>query len=132
MNQHVSQTVCQLNSMSEEQLLGWTAVSWTTFQLIIIIVVIIKTSSTFPSWKNKIVYKLHTQSHKHLRHGKTEKQTQGSNERLTAPLNPSNFPVSNTVWVRSPHTSLGRQETPCKLGRSTPWYLTLDTYTPWY
>ena len=28
---------------------------------------------------------------------KTEKQTQGSNQRLTSPLNPSNVPVSTTV-----------------------------------
>ena len=34
------------------------------------IIIIIKTSSTGPSGKNKIVYKSLSQSHKHLRHGK--------------------------------------------------------------
>ena len=63
----------------------------------IIIIIIIKTSSTDPSGKNKIVYKLLTQPHKHLRHGKTEKQTQESSQRLTALLNPSNVSESNTV-----------------------------------
>ena len=38
--------------------------------IIIIIIIIIKTSSTGPSGKNKTVYKLLTQPHKHLRHGK--------------------------------------------------------------
>ena len=52
----------------------------------LIIIIIIKTSSTGPSRKNKIVYKLLTQPHKHLRHGKTEKQAKGSNQRLTAPF----------------------------------------------
>ena len=55
--------------------------------IIIIIVIIIKTSSTGPSGE-KIVYKLLT---------KTEKQTHGSNQRLTAPLKPSNVRVPNTV-----------------------------------
>ena len=35
---------------------------------IIIIIIIIKTSRTGPSWENKIVYKLLTKPHKHLRH----------------------------------------------------------------
>ena len=35
---------------------------------------------------------------------KTKKQTEWSNQRLTASLNPSNFPVSNTVQGRSFHT----------------------------
>ena len=39
----------------------------------IIIIIIIKTSSTSPSGKNKVVYKLLSQRHKHLRHGKREK-----------------------------------------------------------
>ena len=38
---------------------------------------------------------------------KLKKQTRGSHQRLIAPLNLSNVPVSG-------------QETPCKLGRSTP------------
>ena len=65
--------------------------------IIINISIIIETISTGPSGKNKIVYKLLTQPHNHLRHGNTEKENQGSNQRLTAPLNPSNVPLSNTV-----------------------------------
>ena len=33
--------------------------------------------------------------------------------------------VKHTVWKVIPHTSMGREETPCKLGRSTPWYFEL-------
>ena len=40
----------------------------------IIIIIIIKTSITGPSWKNKIVYKLLSQPHKHLRHRKLKKR----------------------------------------------------------
>ena len=56
-------------------------------------IIIIKTSSTDQSGKNKIVYKLLTQPQKQLLHGKTEKQIQGNNQQLTASLNPSNVPV---------------------------------------
>ena len=66
--------------------------------IIIIVIIIIKTSSKGPSGKNTIVYKLLSQPHKHLSHGKLKKSTtQGSNQRLTAPLNPSNVLVPNTV-----------------------------------
>ena len=41
--------------------------------LICLISVIINTSSTGPSEKNKVVYKLLSQTHKHLRHGKLKK-----------------------------------------------------------
>ena len=61
-----------------------------------IIIIIIKTSRTGPSVKNKIVYKF-SQPHKHLRHGNLKNTTQGSNQRLTAPLNPFNVPVLNGV-----------------------------------
>ena len=37
------------------------------------IIVIIKTSSTGPSGKSKVAYKLLSQPHKHLRHGKLKK-----------------------------------------------------------
>ena len=56
------------------------------------------------SGKGKNVHKLPTQPHKHLHYGKIEKQTQPSNQRVIAPLNPSNVPVSNTVQGRSFHT----------------------------
>ena len=51
-----------------------------------IINIIIKTGSTGPSGKNKIVHKLLMQPHKDLHHRKTEKQTQESNQWLTTPL----------------------------------------------
>ena len=54
--------------------------------------------------KTKIVYKLLSQPHKHLHHGKLKNRTQGSNQRFTAPLNPSNVHVPNTVQGRSFHT----------------------------
>ena len=38
-----------------------------------IIIIIIKTSSTGPSEINKVVYKLLSQPHKHLRQGKLKK-----------------------------------------------------------
>ena len=57
-------------------------------------IIIIKTSSTGSSGKNKIVYKLLLQPHKHQLHGKLKNTTQGTNQRLTSPLNPSNVPVS--------------------------------------
>ena len=65
--------------------------------------IIIKTSSTGPSGKNKIVHKLLSQPHKHLTTENWRAPTQGSNQRLTAPLNPSSIPVSNTVLGRSFH-----------------------------
>ena len=43
------------------------------FLNLIIIIINIKTSSTGPSWKNKVVYKLLSQPHKHLCHGKLKK-----------------------------------------------------------
>ena len=57
------------------------------FQKTFIIIIIVKTSCTGPSGNNKIVYKLLSQSHKHLRHGKLKNTTQGSNQGLTALLN---------------------------------------------
>ena len=56
--------------------------------------------------KNKVVYALLSQPHKHLRHGKQRCTTQGSNQRLVGPLNlprircqtsGAKHPVSNTL-----------------------------------
>ena len=41
---------------------------------LIIIIIIIKTSSTGPSGKNKIAYKYLLKHHKHLRHEKLKKK----------------------------------------------------------
>ena len=46
-------------------------INWLLVTLVIII--IIKTSSTGHSGENKVVYKLLSQPHKHLRHGKQKK-----------------------------------------------------------
>ena len=37
------------------------------------LIIFIKTSSTGPSWKNKVVYKLLSQHHKHMHRGKLKK-----------------------------------------------------------
>ena len=44
-----------------------------------------------------IIVIISTYYYKYQSPGKSEKQTQGSNEQLTATFNPSNVPVSNTV-----------------------------------
>ena len=78
------------------------------------IMIIIKTSCTCPSGKNKAVYKLLSQPHMHL-------GQQGSNQRLTASPEPiQRFGIKHSVWKVILHSNLGRQETPCKLGRSRP------------
>ena len=64
-------------------------------------IIIIKTSCTGSSGE-KNVYKLLTQPHKHLLHEKTEKQTQGSNQRLTAPWNPSNVRCKTQQQTHEP------------------------------
>ena len=59
------------------------------------IIIIFKTNNTGPSGKNKIVHKLLSQPHKDLRQEKMNKHDLRSYQRLTAPLNSSNVPVSN-------------------------------------
>ena len=56
-----------------------------------------------------------------------ENTTQGSNQWLTAPFNPSSVPVTNTVQERSFHirTWAGRKNL-AKLGHSTHWYFNLQ------
>ena len=77
------------------------------------IIIIIKTSSTGPGGNCEVVDKL-LNSFGTLQAPaprKTEENTtQGSNQRLTAPLNPSSFPVSNSVGKVIPHSNLSRQE----------------------
>ena len=64
----------------------------------IIIIIIMKTCSTGPSGKNEIDLKIACATlQAHVQRKQNENQTQGSNQRLTARLNPSNVPVSNTV-----------------------------------
>ena len=57
--------------------------------------------------ENKIINKLSLQLHKHLRHKKIKDTPQVSNQRLTAPWNPPNVPVSNTVSRRSFYIQTG-------------------------
>ena len=65
--------------------------------MVILDIIIIKTSSTGPGGKSKLFKNyLRNPSIKQQRHWNTEKQTEGSTKRLTAPLNPTNHPVSNT------------------------------------
>ena len=65
---------------------------------------IMKTNSKGASGKNRIVYKLRSQPHKHQRHGKVKKSTaQRSNQQFTASLNPSSVPVPKTVYEKSFH-----------------------------
>ena len=76
--------------------------------IIIIIIVIIKTSSTGTRGKNKIAYKLLSQPHKHLRHGKLKnKDTEATNDWLLA-LAHQRSGVKNGVGKVIPHASLGR------------------------
>ena len=67
--------------------------------IIIIIIIIIKTNEISPTGKNKIVYKLPSQPHKHMLHGKLIKTQvmEATNGWLHASFNSSNDPVSNTV-----------------------------------
>ena len=53
----------------------------------IIIIIVIKTSSTGPSGKNNVVYKLMSQPHKHLRHGKW-KRNSGKQPTIDCTLEP--------------------------------------------
>ena len=50
------------------------------FTLTIVIIINIKTSSPGPSWKNKIVYKLISQPHKHLCNRKLKKLREATND----------------------------------------------------
>ena len=88
------------------------------FIIIIIIIIIIKTSSIGPSRKHKAVYNSFRNP---TRTCITEKEnaTQGSDQPLTAQLNLSSVPVSNSVGV-IPHSNLSWQERPSKSGRFTP------------
>ena len=67
------------------------------------IIIIIKPEAQAQVGKIKNVSKLLSKPHKHLRPGNQKNTTHGSNRRLTAPLNPSNVQVSNTVYGRSFH-----------------------------
>ena len=74
------------------------------------LLLLLKPTATGQSGENKIAYKLLSQPHKHLCHRKLKNTTQGSNQRLIAPLNPSNAPVSNTsVGKVIPHMSMGQR-----------------------
>ena len=60
-------------------------------------IIIIFVSLLLLNWKNKIGYKITFATAQAPAPRKIEQQTQGSNLRFTAPLNPFNFLVSNTV-----------------------------------
>ena len=67
----------------------------------LILLLLLKPAAQAQAWKTEIVYRLFSQPHKHMRHGKQENVTKASNQRLTAPLNPSNVPASNTLYRES-------------------------------
>ena len=80
-----------------------------------IIIIIIKTSSTGPSGKDKIVYKLLTQPHKQLHHAKLKNKLREATNEIDWPLKTIwLFGVKLNVGKVIPHTSLGQQETPYK------------------
>ena len=61
-------------------------------------IIIVKTSTTGQSGKNKIVHQMLSQPQAPAARKTEENTTQGSNQRLTAPLNPSSVPMSNTMY----------------------------------
>ena len=67
-----------------------------TLPAYIIIIIIIKTSSTGPDGKTELFINCLCNPTSTCA-TENKKQTQWSNQQLTAPLNPSNVPVSNTV-----------------------------------
>ena len=98
------------------KIVGYRNINWKSgsYQLKMKIIIIIKTSRTGPSGKNNVVSKFLSQPRK-----TEENRTQGSNQRLPAPLNPSSVPVSNTV--QEGHSTIepepaGKTQ---QLGRST-------------
>ena len=89
--------------------------------IVIVVIIIIKYSSTGQSGKKQIVYELLSQPHNHMRHRKREKNNWGKQSTFDC-----SFPCqTQCIGKVIPPTSLGRQETPCKLGRSTLWYFEL-------
>ena len=81
---------------------------------------LIKTSSTGPSEKSKVVYKLLSQSHEHLRHGK-RKHNSGKQPAVDCTLEPiQRSGIKHSVRKVIPHSNLTRHERPSKLGPSIP------------
>ena len=83
------------------------------------IIIIIKTSAE-PKWEKQDVWKLISQTHKHLRHGKLKKRQlkEATNGNFT--LKPKQRSgAKQSVGKAIPHMNLGQQETTYKLGRST-------------
>ena len=76
-----------------------------------IIIIIIKTSDTGPSEKNKIVYQLISQPYKYPNWTETENNTT---------FHPRFRCQTLGIGTVIPDRNLGRQERPCKLGRSAP------------
>ena len=90
------------------------------------IIIIIQTSGTLTSGENKILYELHLQSHKYQRRGKQEETLPGEQPTVDCALKPvQRFSGKHTVGKVIPHTNLAKQETPCKLGCSSPCHLEL-------
>ena len=89
--------------------------------IIITIIIIIKTCSTGSSGKNKVVYKLLSQPHKQIGHGKLKKTHLREAPAVDCTLEPiQRSGIKHSVGKVIPHSNLGRQETPCKSVSSTP------------
>ena len=94
--------------------------SWQNVRVIIIII-IIKTSSTGQGGKTKLLYKLLSQPHKHLRHEK-QKKTQ-LRETTYAWLRPWTHPAFQyQIQCNEGHSTFepGQAENTLQIGRSTP------------
>ena len=76
--------------------------------------------------KNKIVYKLLSQTHKHLRNGElitTQLMEATTVDGSLKPIQRSG--IKHMVGNVNPQINLGQKEIPWILGRSTPWHFEL-------
>ena len=94
-------------------------------QIYLLKYIIIKTSSTGPSWKNNIIYKWFSQPHKHLRQGKL-KTTQ-----LREAINGWLPPLTHQHGMEGQisHSNPSRQDGLSKLGSSIHLYTKLQWMT---
>ena len=94
---------------------------------IIIIIIIIKPSSTGPSGKNKVVGKLFSNPTSTCETENWRKRNAVKQPTADCTLEPIQLSgVKNSVGKVIPQSNLSRQERPSKLGRSTPWYVKLQ------
>ena len=74
-------------------------------------IIIVKTSSTSPSGRKKVVYKLLLQPHKHMRHGKLKKTQLREATNGGGTLEPiQRTGVKHSVWKVILHSNQGRRK----------------------